>query len=186
MSTPNSPVESALYRRLFELQALHDIAREIAPLHQVDAIVREAALTIVGTLGTQWGVAVLTRTCADKPQRVFDMGLPAYACDDLDAALDQYPNGLVEVTQVQRLVAATNLDLEAQVVAKRFREALFFRLKVFPVELPPLRARGEDILLLADAAVERFARRLHRPVPVLAPAARRNCSACIRKRCATA
>lgn len=419
-SSANSPTESALHRRLYELQALHDIAREIAPLQQVDAIVREAALTMVGTLGTQWGVAVLTTPAADKPQRVFDMGLPSHAREDLDGALDQYPNGLAEITQVYKLapaeqdplaaalyraggrlwlplrvqqgasgglclgerladaayedddlrlldtvqslvqqalhnaelyrvqqaanaelarlnqalevrvqdrtealdaardalsqgdqsvefigqskvllqvqnqlrdvadtdltvlilgetgtgkglvaqtlhqlsprrvgpfiqincgalpkdlveselfghekgaftgaharkigkielasggtlfldeigdmpleaqvkllrlleervfervggtqtmptqvrvVAATNLDLEAQVADKRFREDLFFRLKVFPVELPPLRARGEDILLLARFAVERFAQRLHRPVPALAPAA---------------
>src|SRR4051812_28797675 len=63
-----------------------------------------------------------------------------------------------------RLVAATNKDLEASVEEGRFREDLFYRINVVRVELPPLRARGNDILLLAQQAVTRFARAMRKEV----------------------
>jgi two-component system response regulator HydG len=56
-----------------------------------------------------------------------------------------------------RIVAATNRDLEAAIADKRFREDLYFRINVIHVELPPLRARGNDVLLLAQDFIERFA-----------------------------
>ena len=56
-----------------------------------------------------------------------------------------------------RLVAATNRDLTTAVEEGRFREDLFFRLNVIHLELPPLRARGGDVLLLAQRFLERFA-----------------------------
>ncbi len=55
-----------------------------------------------------------------------------------------------------RLVAATHRDLRAEVRAGRFREDLWYRLHVVPVELPPLRDRGADVLLLAKRCLERF------------------------------
>jgi len=58
-----------------------------------------------------------------------------------------------------RLVCATNRDLEEEVAEGRFREDLFFRVNVVRIELPPLRRRGQDILLLAQTFVEQQAER---------------------------
>ena len=64
-----------------------------------------------------------------------------------------------------RVVAATNQNLAEMVRQKRFREDLYFRLNVVTVELPPLRGRGDDILLLAEYFLEEFCRRAHRKMP---------------------
>lgn len=71
-----------------------------------------------------------------------------------------------------RIIAATNADLEQMVAAGRFRQDLFFRLNVFPIRLPPLRERGEDMPLLIDYFVRRFAAELGRPVQAVTPEAK--------------
>jgi two-component system response regulator HydG len=58
-----------------------------------------------------------------------------------------------------RIITATNRDLAADVEAGTFREDLLYRIDVVQVELPPLRARGRDVLLLAQSFLERFAKR---------------------------
>jgi len=63
-----------------------------------------------------------------------------------------------------RFLAATNRDLEAAVEESRFREDLYFRINVIQLEIPPLRARGTDVLLLAQSFVETFAKRSHKEV----------------------
>ena len=69
-----------------------------------------------------------------------------------------------------RVVAATNRDLKADIETKRFREDLFFRLNVFPIEAVPLRDRIDDIPLLAAHFISLARRRLNRPEPNLTQA----------------
>lgn len=68
-----------------------------------------------------------------------------------------------------RILAATNRDLEEEVKKGRFREDLWYRLNVFPITLPPLRQRQEDIPLLVKAFVQRFNRKIGKEVTKIPP-----------------
>jgi Nif-specific regulatory protein len=72
-----------------------------------------------------------------------------------------------------RLLAATNQNLAEMVRAKKFREDLYFRLNVVTLELPPLRARGDDVLLMAEHFLTDFCQRARRKAPRLTAAARK-------------
>ncbi|HVE83891.1 MAG TPA: sigma-54 dependent transcriptional regulator [Myxococcales bacterium] len=74
-----------------------------------------------------------------------------------------------EVPFSARVLAATNRDLEAEVRAGRFREDLLYRLNVITIDLPPLRARGGDIALLAEHFLEQMREELGRPRLRFAP-----------------
>jgi two-component system response regulator HydG len=75
-----------------------------------------------------------------------------------------------EVAFDVRILAATNRDLETAVEERRFREDLFFRINVIQVEMPPLRVRGTDTLLLAQHFIEFFAARAKKEVRGMAEA----------------
>jgi Nif-specific regulatory protein len=70
-----------------------------------------------------------------------------------------------------RVVAATNRNLEQALTEGGFREDLYYRLNVFPLNLPPLRERKTDILLLADHFVDKYSREMDKDVRRVAPAA---------------
>ncbi len=70
-----------------------------------------------------------------------------------------------------RLISATNRDLEQETKAGRFRRDLFYRLSTFPITLPPLQARRDDIPLLAAHILGRTAQKFSKPVPRLSPSA---------------
>jgi DNA-binding NtrC family response regulator len=73
-----------------------------------------------------------------------------------------------------RILSATNRDLEAAVEENRFREDLYFRINVIQLKIPPLRARGTDVLILAQKFVASFAQRAAKAVTGISdPAAER-------------
>ena len=81
--------------------------------------------------------------------------------------------GDTKTTRVDvRIISATNRNLKEEIANGRFREDLYFRLSVFRIELPPLRQRREDILLLAQHFAERFSKQIGCPVPALSPDAK--------------
>jgi DNA-binding NtrC family response regulator len=102
-----------------------------------------------------------------------DLSLPLQAkiLRALETRAFERVGGTVTVRVDVRVVAATNRNLRAAVAARRFREDLYFRLSVFPIGVPPLRDRAEDVLLLARHFVERFCREMNKPVMAIADAA---------------
>ncbi len=84
------------------------------------------------------------------------------------------PVGSSETRKVDvRVLAATNRDLEKEVEAGRFRSDLYYRLAVFPLRIPALRERGEDVGLLAEALAQRFARNMGKSLAPLTPECKR-------------
>ena len=68
-----------------------------------------------------------------------------------------------------RFIAATNKDLEKSIKNKEFRQDLFYRVNVFPIELPPLRERGEDISLLLHHFIQKYSKNLGKKIDLIHP-----------------
>jgi DNA-binding NtrC family response regulator len=80
--------------------------------------------------------------------------------------------GTQEIEVSVRIVTATNKDLRAAVEDKTFREDLYFRISAVPITIPPLRDRGDDVLLLAEHFLDRFKREFRKPSLALTDDAR--------------
>ena len=106
---------------------------------------------------------------------VADMSLPTQAklLRFIDYRSFKRVGGSQDVSVDIRIVAATNKDLDAEVRAGRFRSDLYFRLKVVSIHLPPLRDRGDDILLLARHFLVEFARKFQKGFHDVTPEAAR-------------
>jgi Nif-specific regulatory protein len=82
------------------------------------------------------------------------------------------PLGASRVVNVNvRIIAATNRNLEQDILAERFRADLFYRLNVFPIYLPPLRERGSDVILLADHFLIKYSKEMNKTVKKISTAA---------------
>ena len=79
--------------------------------------------------------------------------------------------GDTELVVKARVITATNRDLELEVAEKRFREDLYYRINVVPIAVPPLRARGGDVLFLAQFFLQRIAKQIGKQVERISAAA---------------
>jgi two-component system response regulator AtoC len=104
---------------------------------------------------------------------VADMSLPTQAklLRFIDHRNFKRVGGAQDISVDIRIVTATNKDLETEVRSGRFRGDLYFRLKVVSIHLPPLRERGDDILLLGRHFVREFARKFQKRFNEISPAA---------------
>jgi two-component system response regulator AtoC len=89
-------------------------------------------------------------------------GLQAKLLRVLESRTFRRVGGNADITVDVRVVAATHRDLKRGVAEGKFREDLYFRLNVVPIEMPPLRERADDIRMLADHFITRFCRELGR------------------------
>jgi two-component system response regulator HydG len=99
------------------------------------------------------------------------LGLQAKLLRALEQRAARPVGGSAEVPFDARIIAATNRDLEQAVEEGRIREDFYYRVTVITIELPPLRARGGDVLLLAQHFLERFAAQSGKTISAISPAA---------------
>ncbi|MBI5447039.1 MAG: sigma-54-dependent Fis family transcriptional regulator [Deltaproteobacteria bacterium] len=100
-----------------------------------------------------------------------DLGLQAKVLRFLETRRIRRLGGVRDSSVDVRVVAATHRGLKEAIEGKTFREDLFYRLNVFPIRIPPLRERPEDILPLAHYFLDHFARKFRRTLPELSPEA---------------
>jgi two-component system, NtrC family, response regulator AtoC len=98
-----------------------------------------------------------------------ELGLQAKLLRVLEEGSFRRVGGLKDLPLNVRVVAASNRDLKAESDAGRFRLDLFYRLSVIQIDLPPLRERGDDVLLLAKYYLAHFNERLRKRIRGLAP-----------------
>ena len=99
------------------------------------------------------------------------LGLQAKILRALEEKTFERVGGTIPLHVDVRVVAATNRNLKAGVAARNFREDLYFRLSVFPITIPPLRERCDDIVTLARHFAEKFCRDQNKKTLMLSPAA---------------
>jgi len=117
-----------------------------------------------GLLEVADGGTVFLDEIGDMP-----MSLQAKLLSVLEEKTFKRLGGVADVRVDIRVVAATNADLDAAVREGRFRQDLFYRLNTFPVHIPPLRERVEDIPILVRSFVDRFNREFNKQVENIAP-----------------
>jgi two-component system, NtrC family, response regulator AtoC len=98
-----------------------------------------------------------------------ELGLQAKLLRVLEEGSFRRVGGLKDLPLDVRVVAASNRDLKAESEAGRFRLDLYYRLSVIQIDLPPLRERGDDVLLLTEHYINDFNKRLRRKIAGLAP-----------------
>ncbi len=100
-----------------------------------------------------------------------DLGLQAKLLRFLETRRIRRLGGVRETEVDVRIVAATNQDLKEAIRERRFREDLYYRLNVFPIHIPPLRERPDDVVPLARHFLAYFGRKFHRDLHEIAPEA---------------
>jgi two-component system response regulator HydG len=172
------------------MRAVRDVVRQVADLDVTVLVTgetgtgKEAVARALHAASARRDRPFVTVHCGALPAEIeaqlFGQSLSQAAggtlfLEEIDALPVALQARLVEALEDRpvdvRVVVATVADLEAAVADGTFREDLFYRLNVVHLELPPLRARGDDVLALAQLFLERAARRLKRPVRGIAPPA---------------
>ncbi|MBI5869009.1 MAG: sigma-54-dependent Fis family transcriptional regulator [candidate division Zixibacteria bacterium] len=96
-----------------------------------------------------------------------DMSLQAKLLRFLQQKTFERLGGTKEISVDVRVIAATNIDLKAAIENKAFREDLFYRLSVFPINIPPLRDRRDDIPKLAEYFISKYCTEMKKPIKKL-------------------
>ncbi len=165
-------------------QAIHDASpRRNAPLIKVNCSAIPENLFESEFFGHARGA--FTGALRDKPGRFEMADGGTLFLDEIGELPPAMQSKLLRVLQEQeiervgevrtrkvnvRVIAATNRDIKQEVEGRRFREDLFYRLSVFPLEIPPLRERRDDIIDLASYFLRKTAKKMNRPLPRLSRA----------------
>ena len=107
--------------------------------------------------------------CSSMRSASFRQAFRSSCCAFLQEKVIQRVGGREDISVDARVVSATNVDIETAIREGAFREDLYYRTAVITIHLPPLRERGDDILLLANLFLRRFSDGLHRKVKGFRP-----------------